>query len=294
MRRLEDRGGLAEVRAGSDPEPADHPRAEVGEDVAVEVRQHEDVVLLRPLHELHAHVVHDPVVELDVGVLRRDLARDVQPEPVGELHDVRLVHGGDLAAAVAARVVERELEDAARARHGNRLDRDTGVVVAELPAVRLDPLDQLGGLRRALLVLDPGVEVLGVLAHDDQVDVVEAAAHAGVALARAHLRVHVELLAERHVDRAKAAADGRRDRPLQRDPGLADRVEDVGRQRVAAVLLHHVRAGLAHVPLELDAGRLENAPRRLCQLGPRAVAGDEDDLVRHGRERSEAAARLGR
>ena len=150
-----------------------------------------------------------------------------------------------------------------------------------LSAVRLDPLDQLGRLRRALLELDAGVEVLGVLAHDDQVDVVEAAADARIALARAHLRVQVELLAQRDVDRAEAAADRRRDRPLQRDAGLADRVEDVGRQRVAAVLLHHVRAGLAHVPLELDAGRLENAPRRLCQLRPGAVAGDEDDPVRH-------------
>ena len=72
----------------------------------------------------------------------------------------------------------------------------------------------------------------------------------------------------------------------QRDTGLADRVEHVGRQRVAAVLLHHVRAGLTHVPVELDAGRLENAPRGLSELRPRAVAGNEDDPVRHGRERS--------
>src|SRR5439155_13645785 len=36
------------------------------------------VVLLRPLHELHAHVVHDPVVELDVRVLCGDFPGDVQ------------------------------------------------------------------------------------------------------------------------------------------------------------------------------------------------------------------------
>ena len=81
VRRLEDRDRLAVVRAGSDTEPADHPRREVGEDVAVEVRQHEHVVLLRPLHELHAHVVHDPVVELDVDVLGRDLAGDRSQSP---------------------------------------------------------------------------------------------------------------------------------------------------------------------------------------------------------------------
>ena len=67
--------------------------------------------------------------------------------------------------------------------------------------------DQLLGVGRALLVLDPGVEVLGVLADDDQVDVVEARADARVRLARPHLRVQVELLAQADVDRAEAAAD---------------------------------------------------------------------------------------
>ena len=51
----------------------------------------------------------------------------------------------------------------------------------------LEPVDQLGRVLGALLELDPGVEVLGVLAHDDEVDVVVAGAHARVALARAHL-----------------------------------------------------------------------------------------------------------
>ena len=187
-----------------------------------------------------------------------------------------------LLAAVLARVVEGELEDAARAGDRDRLDRDAGVVVAQRAALRLDPPDQLLGVLRAFLVLDAGVEVLGVLAHDDQIDVVEARADAGIALDRPHLRVHVELLAERHVDGAEAAADGRRDRPLQRDAGLADRVEHLRRQRVAAVPLHHVGAGLLHVPVELDAGRLEHTARRLGELRPGAVAGNQDYTVRHG------------
>src|SRR4029077_17595750 len=98
--------------------------------------------------------------ELDVVVLCGDLARDAKPEAVGELHDVRLVDGRDLLAPVLARVVERELEDAARAGDRDRLDRDAGVVVAERSALRLDPANQLLGVRRALLVLDAGVEIL--------------------------------------------------------------------------------------------------------------------------------------
>ena len=140
-------------------------------------------------------------------------------------------------------------------------------------------------LRRAFLVLDAGVEVLGVLADEHEVDVLEARAHAGIALARAHLRVQVERLAQADVDRAEAAADRRRDRPLERDARLADRVEDVVGQRVAVVLVHHVGAGVPDVPVELDAGRLEHAASRLGELGAGAVAGDEGDPVRHGARR---------
>ena len=62
---------VAEVRARGDAEPADQPGAEIGDDVAVEVGQHHHVVLLGPLDELHAEVVRDPVLELDLGIARR-------------------------------------------------------------------------------------------------------------------------------------------------------------------------------------------------------------------------------
>ncbi len=191
MRRLEDRDTVSEVGARREPEPADHPRAQVGDDVAVQVREHEHVVFLRPLDELHAHVVHDTVVELDARVLLGDLAGHAQEEPVGELHDVRLVHGRHLAAAVAPRVVDRELDDPARAADRDRLDRDPGVG-PNATAVGLDPCDQVERRGRSLLELDAGVEVLGVLAHDHEVDVVEARADSGVRLAGAHLREQVE------------------------------------------------------------------------------------------------------
>ena len=202
--------------------------------------------------------------------------------PSAELHDVRLVHGRDLLPAVLPGVVERELEDAPCAGDRDRLDRDARVRVAKRAALRRDPADQLLCIRRALLVLDARIEILGVLPDDDQVDVLEARPDAGVALARPHLRVHVELLAQGDVHRAEAAADRGRDRALERDSGLTDRLEHLGRQWIAAVLVHHVRARFANVPVEVDARRLEHAARGFGQLGPGAVAGDEDDVVRHG------------
>ena len=183
-------------------------------------------------------------------------------------------------ASVGARVVEREADDPLGALAADRLDRDAG---AGGDLLRLEPV-QLGdhafGVVGAGLVLDPGVEILGVLAHDHEIDVVVARAHAEVRLARAQAGVEPELVAERDVDRAEAGADRRRDRPLQRDLVRLHRGERLLGQRRPG-RLHHVDAGLAHIPVELDSGRLEHAARRLGQLGPGAVARDESHAVCH-------------
>jgi len=49
------------------------------------------------------------------------------------------------------------------------------------------------------------------------------------------------------------------------------------------VLVHRVGARILHVPVELDAGGLEDAPGGLRQLGAGSVAGDQYDSVCHGR-----------
>ena len=82
---------------------------------------------------------------------------------------------------------------------------------------RVQRLDDAGGRLGVRLVLDARVEVLGVLADDDDVDVLVPRADARVRLARAQAGVELELVAKRHVDRAEAGADRRRDRALERD-----------------------------------------------------------------------------
>ena len=140
---------------GATPSPPTSPAAQVADDVAVQVRQDEHVVQLRLLDELHAHVVDDAVLELDPAlVLGRDRPAALEEEPVGQLHDVGLVDGRHLVAAVGDRVLEGE--------PGDPFGRLAG-----------DDLDALGGIT-ADHVLDAGVEVLGVLADDDQVDVLVA------------------------------------------------------------------------------------------------------------------------
>ncbi len=72
----------ADVRAWHDAEPADQPGAQVGDDVAVQVREQQDVELLGVHHEVHAGRVDDPLVVADVGEVARDRPRAVEEQAV--------------------------------------------------------------------------------------------------------------------------------------------------------------------------------------------------------------------
>ena len=186
----------------------------------------------------------------------------LEEQAVGQLHDVRLVDGRDLAPAVGDGVVEGEA--------GDPLRRGAG-----------DDLDALRGVG-ADHVLDAGVQVLGVLADDDEVDVLVARLEA--------------------LDRARRAGGWR----TGRAPGGAstltlrkpsptgvvigplsatllrwiDSRTCSGQRR--AVLGHDGLAGVDDLPFERDAGRVEDAAGRLRQLRTDAVAGDQGDTVGHG------------
>ena len=104
---------------GRDAQPADEAGAQVADDVAVQVRQDHHVVQLGLLDELHAHVVDDPVLELDPAVVvRRDRPAALEEQAVRELHDVGLVDGRDLVPAVGDGVLEGEAGDPLRGGRG--------------------------------------------------------------------------------------------------------------------------------------------------------------------------------
>ena len=280
---LEDRDLVAGVRTRSEPESSGEPGAEVTEDVAVEIRHHHDVVQLGLLHELHGHVVDDAILELDLRKLLADLLGNAQPEPVGVFHDVRLVNGGHLMATVVDRPLEREAEHALGAEYGDGLDADTRVG-ANRPAPKpLDIGDQLERFRLSLRELDARVEILGVLAHDHEVDVLVPAAHPGIRLARAHQRIEVQLATQRNVDRADAFADRRGQRAFDRHLVAPYRLEHVRRQRVA-VLLHDPETGVVHLPIDCNPGCIDDPARGIAHLRPHPITGDQRDRVsRHAR-----------
>src|SRR5690606_33829435 len=77
--------------------------------------------------------------------------------------------------------------------------------------------DDLDGLSRVLAdpVLDARIEIFGVLPVEDDVYVLVREVEPRQAQGGPDVGVQIELLAQRHVDRAEPRPDGRREWPLQ-------------------------------------------------------------------------------
>src|SRR5258705_7531264 len=114
-------------------------------------------------------------------------------------------------------------------------------------------------------MFDARVEILRVLADDDEVDVVVAGLEALDRPRRSEVCVQPERLAKGDVDAPEAAPNRGRDRALEGDLVPADRLEDVVRER-RAVLGDDGLAGVHRLPFEVDTGGVEDAAGRLRQL----------------------------
>ena len=209
---------------------------------------------------MHAGGVDDAIVAHDLRVAFSDPSHASQEQAVAHLHDVGLVHGGHPLAAVLHGVLEGE------SRHARR-----GVLGDDLQA-----LDDAGHD----LVLEAGVEILGVLPHDHEIDALVPGRHRRDVPDRPQIGEEVERLSQSDVDAGEAAADRRRHRPLERHLVAQDRVEERRRQR-RAVPLERQHAGEMRLPLRLEAGGFENLDDGAGDFGTDAVAGDQRDGVFH-------------
>jgi len=68
MHRLKHGMALAHVCSRNNPEPAYESGSEIGDDVAIEIWQQQDVECFRPKYELHGRVIHDQFFVLNLRI----------------------------------------------------------------------------------------------------------------------------------------------------------------------------------------------------------------------------------
>jgi signal transduction histidine kinase len=103
---------VADVDAGGGADATHQAGAQVAHQVAIKIAHHHHVELLRSGHHLHAAVVHDDFLDLQVRKILGHGAKRLQEQAVGQLEDVGLVDAGHLLAPGPAGPVEGEAEEA--------------------------------------------------------------------------------------------------------------------------------------------------------------------------------------
>jgi len=252
---------------------------EVGDDVAEHVGGHDHVVGVGVLHHPHAAGVDVVVVGLHVGVVLGHLLERPPPEVVAEREHIGL--GDERERLLGAVPLPRVVEGPADA------------PLAALP--RVDRLLHGHLVGRALLEIaaDAAVEVFGVFADDDEVDVLRAAAgqrrlHARQQLHRPKVDVLVEL--EPQLEEQALLQDARR------HARVTDRAEEhgvLGAKQVEATFGHDlaglevaIAAPVEHLHVVGEAVELRHGVEDLERLGSDfgagAVTGDRGDLQGRG------------
>src|SRR5437667_6221037 len=180
---------VADIRAGHQAQPSDKARSQVAHYVTVKIRQQEHVKLQGIHDDLHAGVVNDEFLVFDGGKLCGYRPDRFQEQAVRKLHDIGFVYGMNLFSAVAFGIFKRKFRNARGSFFGDDFQA----------------FDDAGNN----LMLEAGVQVLGVLADENQVHIFKVRLYTGHVFDRAQIGVKIEGLAKGHVDAGRAAGNGR-------------------------------------------------------------------------------------
>src|SRR5882724_9635847 len=103
---LKHRPFLPDVCARHQAQTSNQTSAQIRHDITVKVFQEHHVKLFGPHDKLHARVIDDLVVSLNLGILGRHFPEAIEKESVGQLHDVCFMSAGYFLAALAPRILE--------------------------------------------------------------------------------------------------------------------------------------------------------------------------------------------
>ncbi len=260
MHRLENGRVGADVAAGRHPETADQARDQIGKDVAEEIGGHQHVELPWIEYQLHRAGVDDDGFQDEPSLVLAfvEFQSGFQKDPGQRLHDVGFVNDGHFFSSHRYRMLERELEQAA----------------AALP--RVDARGHGHGVRVIVdlnVVLVSDVQALEIFAHDNEVDVVEAAA-GDESSRRPQIGIELELLAQPHIRRSITAGGRSLQRPFERQPRALDAVDGLGRKGITG-RSHAFQAGGLPIPLKRRAESLQHREGGIHDFGADPVSRDQ-------------------
>ena len=308
---------VVDVAAGGNADTAHAGRQGVGDVVTVEVQRGDHAVVRRPGQDLLQERVRDTVlddqapagarvlegtpgtaVELHGAELALgQLVAPVAEGPLGVLHDVALVNQRHRVAPRLDGIADGGAHQTGSPflRHG--LDAEAGglgkaYLGKAVGEVLLQESAEGLGLRLAVLELDAGVDVLGVLTEDDHVDglgVLDRGRHAVEVAYGPQADVEVEELPDGDVQAADTTPDRRRQRPFDADQVLLEGVEG-GLGQPLASLLEGLLTGEDFAPLDaapvavgLADGTIDDVDGGTPDVRARAIALDVGDngMVAH-------------
>src|SRR5262249_8244879 len=108
--RLVHRDAVAMIDAGRCRDAADQAGPQVAEQIAIQVAGRHDLELLRAAYELHAAVVHDHFLGLNLWVFLGRRAEALKAQAVGQFQNVGFVDAVERLAALLSGQVERKVE----------------------------------------------------------------------------------------------------------------------------------------------------------------------------------------
>ena len=168
-----------DVAGRNEAEAADQAAAEIGKDITVEVLHYHHIKLVRVHDELHAGVVDDLVVCLDLRVILCDFTEDSEEHSVRHLKDVRLVNAGNFLSAILLCVLEGVADDALRCFLCDDFDRVNRVLID--------------------LFFFSHIQAFGVLTEDHDIHVLKRSFYRIIGLYRTDIRIEVILAAQGNV-----------------------------------------------------------------------------------------------
>jgi len=100
MDGFKNRAVISDIPAGNNSETAYEPCRKIAHHIAIEIREEQDIELLRIQNNLHARIVNYHLFVFDIGKFGSNGANRPEKQAIRELHDVGFVNGVNFLAAL--------------------------------------------------------------------------------------------------------------------------------------------------------------------------------------------------